>query len=89
MDHHLRLLEEHRDVTRRYFLQLGAAGMAGLAVSPLRARDAESDPLLGQAWLEKAASSGNQEAVRRRDHHARELSSAQLAEARALARQLQ
>ena len=49
MDHLSRLLEEHRDVTRRYFLQLGAAGMAGLAVSPLWAQDAEGDRLLAEA----------------------------------------
>ena len=52
MDHNHRLLEEHRDVTRRYFLQLGAAGMAGLAVSPLWARDAKSDQLLAEAIAE-------------------------------------
>ena len=34
MDRHDRLLEEHRDVTRRYFLQLGAAGVAGLGLRP-------------------------------------------------------
>ena len=49
MDHPFRLLEEHRDVTRRYFLQLGAAGTAGLAASPLWARDAEGDRLLAEA----------------------------------------
>ena len=36
MGHSSRLLEEHRAVTRRYFLRLGAAG---LAVSPLWAQD--------------------------------------------------
>ena len=49
MDHLARLLDEHGDVTRRYFLQLGAAGMVGLAVSPLRAQNADSDPLLAEA----------------------------------------
>jgi len=49
MDHHYRLLEEHRAVTRRYFLQLGAAGMAGLTCAPLWARDAQSDRLLAEA----------------------------------------
>jgi DMSO/TMAO reductase YedYZ molybdopterin-dependent catalytic subunit len=49
MDHHERLLEEHRDLTRRYFLQLGAAGMAGLAASPLWAQDAQGDRLLAEA----------------------------------------
>jgi hypothetical protein len=38
MDDHGRLLEEHRTVTRRYFVQLGAAGVAGLACGPLGAR---------------------------------------------------
>ena len=49
MDHSFRLLEEHRDVTRRYFLRLGVAGMAGLAVSPLWAQDAEGDRLVAEA----------------------------------------
>jgi DMSO/TMAO reductase YedYZ molybdopterin-dependent catalytic subunit len=49
MDHPSRLLEEHREVTRRYFLQLGAAGMAGLVVSPLWAQDSQSDRLLAEA----------------------------------------
>jgi DMSO/TMAO reductase YedYZ molybdopterin-dependent catalytic subunit len=42
-------LDAHRDVARRYFLQLGAAGLAGLACSPLWAADAESNPLLAEA----------------------------------------
>jgi DMSO/TMAO reductase YedYZ molybdopterin-dependent catalytic subunit len=49
MDHPARLLEEHRDVTRRYFLQLGAAGMAGLTASPLWGQFAETDQLLAKA----------------------------------------
>lgn len=49
MDHASRLLQQHRDVTRRYFLQLGAAGAAGLAASPLWAGDAEEDRLLAEA----------------------------------------
>ncbi|MHC4179594.1 MAG: molybdopterin-dependent oxidoreductase [Planctomycetota bacterium] len=49
MDHPSRLLEEHRDVTRRYFLQLGAAGIAGLGCAPLWAQDAEGDRLLAEA----------------------------------------
>lgn len=49
MDRNHRLLEEHRDVTRRYFLQLGAAGVAGLACAPLLAQNAESDRLLAEA----------------------------------------
>ncbi len=51
MDQIERLAKEHADVTRRYFLQLGAAGIAGLGISPLRAEqqggDAES--LLAEA----------------------------------------
>lgn len=49
MDNFDGFLEEHRDVTRRYFLQLGAAGTAGLMCSPLWAYDAESDRLLAEA----------------------------------------
>jgi hypothetical protein len=49
MDHPYRLLEEHRDVTRRYFLQLGAAGVAGLGCSSLWAEDAKSDRVLAEA----------------------------------------
>ena len=49
MDHHHRLLEEHCDVTRRYFLQLGTAGIVGLACAPLCAQDAESDRRLAEA----------------------------------------
>lgn len=49
MDRFSRLLKEHGDATRRYFLQLGAAGMAGLAVSPLGAQDPESDRLRAEA----------------------------------------
>jgi DMSO/TMAO reductase YedYZ molybdopterin-dependent catalytic subunit len=49
VDDHDRLLEEHRAVTRRYFVQVGAAGVAGLACAPLGARGAESDRLLAEA----------------------------------------
>ena len=49
MDRQHRLLEEHRDVTRRYFLQLGAAGVAGMGLAPLWVRGAENDPLLAEA----------------------------------------
>jgi len=52
MDRRSRLLEEHRDVTRRYFLQLGAAGIAGLGCAPLWAQGAESDRLLADAVAE-------------------------------------
>jgi len=46
---HCRILEEHRDVTRRYFLKLGAAGVAALRCTPLWAQGAKSDPLLAEA----------------------------------------
>jgi hypothetical protein len=49
MDRTNRLLEEHRDVTRRYFLQLSTAGAAGLGLVPLWAQGAEHDPLLAEA----------------------------------------
>jgi DMSO/TMAO reductase YedYZ molybdopterin-dependent catalytic subunit len=49
MEHEVRLLKEHRDVTRRYFLQLGAAGIAGLGCAPLSAQEAEGDRLLAEA----------------------------------------
>ena len=48
-DESIAFLEEHRDVTRRYFLKLGTVGMAGLAASPLWAQDAEGDRLLAEA----------------------------------------
>jgi DMSO/TMAO reductase YedYZ molybdopterin-dependent catalytic subunit len=45
------LAKEHTDVTRRYFLQLGAAGAAGLSVSKLLASEQEgkTHPLLAEA----------------------------------------
>src|SRR5512135_2545604 len=49
MDHPPHILEQHRDLTRRYFLQLGTAGMAGLACAPLLAEGADSDRLLAEA----------------------------------------
>ena len=49
MDQNRRLLEEHRNLTRRYFLQLGAAGIAALGCTPLLAEQAEGDRLLAQA----------------------------------------
>ena len=52
MDHYNRLLKEHRDVTRRYFLQLGAAGVAGLGLGPLWAQDATGDRLMAEAIAE-------------------------------------
>jgi len=46
-----RLAKEHSDLTRRYFLQLGAAGIASLSISSLRAgeTEAESNALLAEA----------------------------------------
>jgi hypothetical protein len=44
-----KLLEAHREMTRRYFLQLGSAGLAGLAASPLWAHGAETNQLLAEA----------------------------------------
>jgi len=49
MNHHRQLLAEHRDVTRRYFLQLGAAGIAGLMCAPLCAAEAPGERLLAEA----------------------------------------
>lgn len=49
MDQHRRILGEHRDVTRRYFMKLGAAGVAGMGLAPLWAGGAESDLLLAKA----------------------------------------
>ncbi len=49
MDHHVQLLEEHRDLTRRYFLRLGVAGVASLGLVPAFAPGAESDQLLAEA----------------------------------------
>ncbi len=43
------LSKEHRDVTRRYFLQLGAAGVAGLGSAPLLAQTAEGERVLAEA----------------------------------------
>ena len=42
------LARQHTDLTRRYFLQLGAAGIAGLSISPLLAGE-KSDALLAEA----------------------------------------
>lgn len=49
MDDRHPLVKEHRDVTRRYFLQLGAAGIAGLGSAPLWAQGAEGNRLLAEA----------------------------------------
>ena len=42
------LAKEHSDLTRRYFLQIGAAGIAGLSISPLLASE-NPDDLLAEA----------------------------------------
>ena len=49
MDQRDRIVEEHRDLTRRYFMKLGAAGVAGLGCAPLLAVSAESNRLLAEA----------------------------------------
>ena len=49
MNQRSQLLEEHRDVTRRYFLGLGAAGVAGLACAPLWGQESNDDRLLAEA----------------------------------------
>ncbi len=60
-----RLAEEHSDVTRRYFLQLGTAGIAALSVSRLwgreRERESQTHPLLAEALskLEYLTREGN------------------------------
>lgn len=46
------LLKEHLDLTRRHFLQVSAAGVGALAVSPLWAQDADADRLLADAIAE-------------------------------------
>jgi DMSO/TMAO reductase YedYZ molybdopterin-dependent catalytic subunit len=46
------LVKEHSEVTRRYFLQLGAAGVAALSVSRLWAQEGEMHPLLSEAISE-------------------------------------
>ncbi|MFH1716216.1 MAG: molybdopterin-dependent oxidoreductase [Planctomycetota bacterium] len=51
MDRIGRIARDHSDVTRRYFLQLGAAGVAALSASPVWARrqGGETDALLADA----------------------------------------
>ncbi|MEK7993391.1 MAG: hypothetical protein AAB403_06255, partial [Planctomycetota bacterium] len=51
MDRIRRLAEEHTDVTRRYFLRLGATGVAGLGISRLWAQEqgGDADSLLAEA----------------------------------------
>lgn len=48
MDHQ-RFIAEHRELTRRYFLQLGAVGAAGLACASALAGEPENDKLLAEA----------------------------------------
>ena len=44
-----RIAEQHVDVTRRYFLQLGAAGVVGMTATPLWAkRPAELDAAISR-----------------------------------------
>ncbi|MHC4330133.1 MAG: molybdopterin-dependent oxidoreductase, partial [Planctomycetota bacterium] len=51
MDQIGRIAQEHNDVTRRYFLQIGAAGAAALSVSKLWATEqgGQAHPLLAEA----------------------------------------
>ena len=51
MDRIKQLVKEHSDVTRRYFLQLGTAGVTALSISKLCAQEHEGqiDPLLAEA----------------------------------------
>jgi DMSO/TMAO reductase YedYZ molybdopterin-dependent catalytic subunit len=49
MDHRNQLVEDHRNLTRRYFLQLGAAGVAGAGLVASWAEGAETDRLLAEA----------------------------------------
>ena len=43
------LMNEHHEMTRRYFLQLGAAGTVGLGLAPLLAQESANDQLLAKA----------------------------------------
>jgi DMSO/TMAO reductase YedYZ molybdopterin-dependent catalytic subunit len=49
MEHRDRLVDEHRELTRRYFLRLGAGGAAAMGLAPLWAQGAERDRLLAEA----------------------------------------
>jgi len=49
MDHGQRWLTEHNEMTRRFFLQLGAAGTTALGCASLGAQEAHSDRLLAEA----------------------------------------
>lgn len=49
MGQHDLLIEQHADVTRRWFLQLGAAGIAGLRWASCVAEAGEGDRLLAEA----------------------------------------
>lgn len=43
------LARQHAEITRRYFLRLGAAGVAGLSASPLWAQEGGSEAVLAEA----------------------------------------
>ena len=49
MDKTRRIAEEHVDVTRRFFLQIGAAGAAALNIAPLWAQENETEQALADA----------------------------------------
>jgi DMSO/TMAO reductase YedYZ molybdopterin-dependent catalytic subunit len=49
MNDRQRLIRDHVDVTRRYFLRLGVAGAAGLSAAPLWAKDDRSRSVLEEA----------------------------------------
>ncbi len=44
-----RLLQEHGDITRRYFIKVGAAGAGAIGLSPLWAGEDEGESLLAEA----------------------------------------
>ncbi|MEE8452382.1 MAG: molybdopterin-dependent oxidoreductase [Thermoguttaceae bacterium] len=49
MNNPKQLADEHAELTRRYFLKLGAAGIAGLSAAPLWADEADSRAVLEEA----------------------------------------
>ena len=46
-----RLMREHGDITRRYFIKVGAAGAGAIGLSPLWAGEDEGESLLAEAVL--------------------------------------
>ena len=70
-----------RDETTELFAEAARKGMVeaqiNLGLRLIEGSGTEADPVRGLAWLEKAAQSGNGEAVRRRDYHARRLTAEQ------------